>query len=106
MAGSSDQNFDRKRVLRALKYLGFRRAGTGNGTDHDIFINDSGVRCQARVVHHDVGINAISSLGLELEKKGVIGKRQFVQMVRLGLGGRSTQGATPLLKPVDTPLTY
>lgn len=80
---SFNRTFPKKKVVRALKTLGFRPTGTGTG-DHDFYQREDGLKCQAKTCRRDVHIGTVNSIGNELETKGVIARREFIALVKRG----------------------
>jgi hypothetical protein len=72
-----------KRIERVLRRgLGFRPANIGNGTGHDVWMDSRGRTCHPVLRHKDIAIAVVYSLSMELESKGVVPRRQFMQLLR------------------------
>jgi hypothetical protein len=77
------QSITAKRIERVLRRgLGFRPANSGNGSGHDVWMDGSGRTCHPVLRHKDIAIAVVYSLSMELESKGVVQRRQFMQLLR------------------------
>lgn len=72
-----------KRIERVLhRELGFRLANTGNASGHDVWVDSYGRTCHPVLRYKDIAIAVVYSLSLELESKGVVQRRHFMQLLR------------------------
>jgi hypothetical protein len=77
------QSIAAKRIETVLRRgLGFRPANLGNGTGHDVWTDRLGRTCHPPLRHKDMAIAVVYSLGMELEAKGVVPRRQFMELLR------------------------
>ncbi len=69
-----------KIIRQALVSLGFTQT-KGKGTGHDTWQNKDGRTCHPVLRKRDIHLGIIYSLGLELEAKGVISRKQFFNII-------------------------
>lgn len=77
------QSITAKRIERVLRRgLGFRPANTGNASGHDVWVDGCGRTCHPVLRHKDIAIAVVYSLSMELESKGIVQRRHFMQLLR------------------------
>lgn len=77
------QKLHKRKVFQVLESLGFSKdAQYAKETGH-IWFSNGVVKCQIKIEHHaEIGIEAISMLGRELETKHIIPRRDFILRVK------------------------
>lgn len=72
-------------MAQALDILGFREDhGTG---DHTVFVDAKGRKTNAVMIKRGTSLAAVSLAGKDLERQGVMSRRDFVHLVK-GLAGK------------------
>lgn len=69
-----------REVLRTIFHL--RPASQGNGTGHELWVDDQGRRCRPVLRNKDIAWPLLYSLGLELEAKGITTRRTFLAALK------------------------
>ena len=76
------QTIPANQIRNVLRHnLGFSPS-KGNGTGHEAWVDCKGRTCHPVLRRKDIAIAIIYSLSLELESKGVIPRRDFVNLVK------------------------
>jgi hypothetical protein len=75
------QPISRDRVKTALKAFGFRKS-MGNGTGHDVWLDNQGRRCHPVLRHKDVSPGNVLALAREIERLGACPQRAFLVSLR------------------------
>lgn len=77
-------SFPKKVVMRTLRGLGFQPASGSNRGGHDLWKDGQGRTCHPVAFKrcNDIPIHFLYSLGLELEIKGVVSRRELLERVK------------------------
>lgn len=81
MKKNTAKMFPSKNVKIILRHLGLRE-GKGNGTGHEIWVDEIGRRFQLAYRHNEIPFPHLQALGLELEIKQVCSRRSFIHAVK------------------------
>jgi hypothetical protein len=72
----------RKVVKSILEDLGFSNSGRGNATGSQFWKDSKGRTCKLLFRDKDIHLGVVYSLGDELESKGVISRKLFVNLLK------------------------